>query len=90
MGDGAVYQIIASRWWSTTNTHIVSGPTVGAVVIASGPEPENWKAYIGHAPGHNRKEDEQLIAAFGAKLSLNEAIALFPLPNLNVKDYKES
>lgn len=87
MGNDAVYQIIASRFWATQYL-FTNIQTIGAVVIASGPRPQDRKAYIGIAPGSERKEDEQIIAAYGAKLSANEAVALFP--QLNVKDYKES
>lgn len=80
------YTILASKWW-TTNMLYLPPYNIGAVAIQSGRDGKNWKAYIGHVPGNNRPFDEQVVAAFGAKLSKEEAAGLFP--DLDIKEYAE-
>lgn len=81
-----LYTIIAAKWW-TTSILYVSPYTIAAVAIASGPNENDWKAYIGHAPGIDSNEDTQIVAAYGAKLSKQEAAGLFP--DLDINHYKD-
>lgn len=68
------YDILDATWYTPMTTMAV----IGVVAIASGPNKENWKAYIGYGNGADERQDEQQIAAQGAKLSKEAACGHFP------------
>lgn len=69
------YEIIDSYWFTGMRVG-----TVGVVVIKTGRDLDNWKAYIGSVviPGTSQKVDELEIAKNGAKFPIKATCALFP------------
>lgn len=69
--------IIKTEWRSGVDT-------VGIVLIKN--DQGRYKAYIGVAKNFDEDYDAEYIAANGAKLSLDEALAFFP-SDFNPDDY---
>lgn len=81
------YKILGSIWYTppmpglSPVEHAALGiPSlqVGFVAIASGPEQDDWKCYMGFALGTDRESDEQYIAGHGMKVTEAVARAHFP------------
>jgi len=70
------YDVLASYWYTPRT---VPGQ-IGLVVISTGPAADKWKCYIGIVMnGGNREDwDEQFVAAHGAKVTKEVAVAHFP------------
>lgn len=94
------YKVLGSVWYTPPFPgldplqHVISNkPSISIVVvaIASGPDRDGWKAYIGWVPFDSQAEDgqneaEQLVASNGAKMSKEVAFAHFP--SLDPERYK--
>ncbi len=68
------FKILGSYWY----TNMQFSGQIGFVAIATGPDEDNWKCYCGIAFGEDETADQQIIAARGAKVIKDVAVAHFP------------